>query len=101
MMRPVIGDSSDDLGQVVDTAMYTSREFCERRFKVTHSQDKRFYNTLVHTEIYKSTMSEGMIFTARIRRMGKVLFSQVSVCPLPGGYPSPRFFPRSLVPGPF
>ena len=24
-----------------------------------------------------------------------------SLCPPPGGYPSPRFFPRSLVPGPF
>ena len=32
-----------------------------------------------------------------IRRMGKVLFSQVSVCPQ-GRYPSPRLFPRSLVP---
>ena len=27
------------------------------------------------------------------------MFSQVCVCS--GGYPSPRFFPRSLVPGPF
>ena len=35
------------------------------------------------------------------RRMGKVLFSQVSVCPHPGGNPSPRFFPRSLAPGLF
>ena len=33
--------------------------------------------------------------------MGKVLFSQMSVCPhLEGGYPRPRFFPRWLVPGP-
>ena len=32
-------------------------------------------------------------FTARIRRCASVH--------TPGGYPSPRFFPRSLVPGPF
>ena len=35
--------------------------------------------------------------------MGKILFSQVCACPHPGGggvYPSLRFFPRSLVPGP-
>ena len=42
------------------------------------------------------------IFTARIWRMGKVMFSQVSARPQGvEGYPSPRFFPRSLVPGPF
>ena len=29
------------------------------------------------------------IFTGRIRRRGKVLFSQVSLCPHPGGTPSP------------
>ena len=39
--------------------------------------------------------------TACIRRMEKVLFSQVSAFPDLGGYPSPRFFPMSLVPGPF
>ena len=33
--------------------------------------------------------------------MGKVLFSQVSVCPHLGGYPSPRFFPRLLTSYPF
>ena len=34
--------------------------------------------------------------------MGKVMFSQVCVhWTLGGGYPSPRFFPRSQVPGPF
>ena len=44
---------------------------------------------------------EHMIFTARIRRMGKVMFSQVSVHSHGGITPCPRFFPRSLVPGPF
>ena len=38
--------------------------------------------------------------TARIRRMGKALFSQVCVCPQ-RGYPRPRFFPVSLGPGSF
>ena len=32
-----------------------------------------------------------MYFTARIRRMGKVLFSQASVCLSTGGYRSPRW----------
>ena len=46
--------------------------------------------------------SKQVFITARIRRMGKVLVSQVSVLPNGGGvYPSARFFPRSLVPGPF
>ena len=43
------------------------------------------------------------IFTACNRRMGKVLFSQVCVCPQGGGYPmvsGPRSLPWSLVPGP-
>ena len=80
---------------------------------------------LVHANFLISTF---LVITTRIRMMGKVLFSQVSVCPHPGkgvpqsqvfsqvtgsrsfpggipvlgpfwGYPSPRFFPRSLVPG--
>ena len=38
------------------------------------------------------------IITARIRGVGKVMFSQVSVHSH-GGYPSLRFFPRSLDPG--
>ena len=48
------------------------------------------------------------IITARIRRMGKVLFSQACVCPRGGGggesYPMVsglRFLPWSFVPGPF
>ena len=42
------------------------------------------------------------LFTARIRSMGKVMFSHFTgVCLFTRGYPSPRFFPRSLVPGPF
>ena len=46
-------------------------------------------------------MSCEQIITDRIRMMGKVMFSQVSVCPQGGGYPSPRFLPKSLVSGPF
>ena len=42
-----------------------------------------------------------IIFTNRIRRMGKVLFAQVSVCTHAVGCPNPRFFPRSLVTPPW
>ena len=45
---------------------------------------------------------EPLFIIVRIRRMGKVLFSQFCVYPHRGvWYPSPRFFLRSLVPGPF
>ena len=37
----------------------------------------------------------------QIRRMGKGNIFSLFVSPHPGGYPSPRFFPRFLVPGPF
>ena len=40
------------------------------------------------------------LITALMSRMEKVLFSQVSVHTRLG-YPSPRLFPRSVVPGPF
>ena len=49
------------------------------------------------TQKFRRSLS---IFTARIRRMGKVMFSQVCVRPHPL-CPSSRFFPRSVVPGPF
>ena len=39
--------------------------------------------------------------TARIRRMGKVMYSLGYVRPHSLGRPQLRFFPRSLVPGPF
>ena len=59
-------------------------------------------SSLVNLTGAHPTKSENFdIFTARIRRMGKVMFS---VCPPPWGgrgYPSLRFFPRSLVPDPF
>ena len=42
----------------------------------------------------------GCFITARIRRMGEGnVFT--GVCLFTGGYPSPKFFTRSLVPGPF
>ena len=55
-------------------------------------------------DIFLTTLEQLMIFscifTACIRRMARVLFSQVCVCP--GGYPSPRFFPRDTpIPGSF
>ena len=43
----------------------------------------------------------GYIFTARIRRMGNVMFVIDPLGGGGGGYPSPRFLPRSLVPGSF
>ena len=43
---------------------------------------------------------QNFFITARIRRMGKVIFS-VCLSVHTRGNPSPRFFPRSLVLGPF
>ena len=80
------------------------------------------FDSTYHVAMLKTPISDHRIFfTARIRRMGKVMFS---VCPQPGvgggstpppsqvlwslvpgpfleGYPSPRYFPWSLVPATF
>ena len=90
-----------------------AKEVVTKFFRNTEPQNKKIpcrlcrqrklnlWNESLPKKIFQECLNcQVVIFTDRIRRMGRVLFSQACVCQK-GWYLSVRFSPSSLVPGPF
>ena len=73
--------------------------WCNRWLVVTEVRNKNVVKLVVH---FSQVLAISKLVTARKRSCGKVMFSQVSVCPHtspPGPYPSPRdHSPQLLTP---